>query len=240
MADPARLAEIDAMLADLTPRYRTAVAAVTDALPGISGRPAGNGDPPSGGGGGTTSVTERTALTHDRTLDRTLDRLHRLPHDCAIHADDLAGAMGVPAIGLPTDPQPHQELAYTAGCVLLCIGLANTHGTRIPDRRLHDLWNAVSELQALVHRWGGERPSTGHTAASPGLAADLTGRWCRSCLRIGHRAPRTDRYPAGVCRWCGDWHAHHGWWPTPGLLAAHRDGTKITPALVAAAKRERR
>ena len=80
----------------------------------------------------------------------------------------------------------------------------------------------------------GARPS-GPEASSPAVQDDPDDMWCKSCLRVGHFAPRaTGRY-AQLCRWCGDFQAVQGQLPPEGLLDAHHRGVRLTSKAVALA-----
>jgi hypothetical protein len=82
----------------------------------------------------------------------------------------------------------------------------------------------------LTRRWGftPSRP-TSTVEMKEQLAADLTEMWCRSCLRVGERAPR---HRGELCRWCGAFEAAEGFLPPVDLVEAHADGRRITDAMI--------
>lgn len=94
---------------------------------------------------------------------------------------------------------------------------------RVAQRPLDRLWFDVELLEHVCIAWG--PPRLVELGRSAELAADATDSWCRSHLRVGARAPRSDRYPVdGLCRSCGDFLAEHGWLPTLEILDALQSG----------------
>jgi hypothetical protein len=240
------LDQCDGLLAYITPNYRAGLKALTDALPGISGRSVGAGSPSGGSsisadgeGWGATTVVERAWIAGGADRHR-LERYEALPGLCVSACDELGGEMGLPAITLPAAHVAHMQWAYSSWVVLLCIGQARYKDVRIPSRPMREVQDLVNETSNLIHNW------TGRTVPQPSdlnvdLVTDLTETWCRRCLKYGHREPRSPKHTAhGLCRWCGDFKAVHGWWPTESLLEARHDGHKITEAMVKAERPRRR
>lgn len=228
----------ETLLADLTPRYPVALRALVDLQPGLSGRPVGTGDPGGGSGFTVTSVVERTALAPAPERAH-LDRVLAAPALLTIRAGDVVEAMGARVERPPLFATAGQQLAWARWVIRLAIAL-HQHGWRIPHDHAnpqHDRTNRlladVSDLDAIVRAALDEPRPSGQRRVE--LATDLTESWCRSCLRIGQREPRSDRYAGdGLCRWCGDFHAAQGWLPTLDLLDARHAGRRITEAMIAA------
>lgn len=218
------LYQIDTMLADAVPLVDVARDRIIRSMPGHSGRPAGNGDPPGGsGGGGGTSPTERVALASGSVELRDLARLDRAVDEVLAATVELARSAGLLLPGqIEQRGRAGRRVAWSRWAVR-CVIDAGAHVRRRP---LDDLWSAALVLSKVVRSWAA--PTQAPTPRSADLAADGTEMWCRSHLRVGHREPRSDRYPTdGVCRPCGDFHAEHGWWPTLEIIDAMIDGRHI-------------
>lgn len=218
----------DTLLAELTPKYRHALERLAELLPGHSGRPVGSGEPGGGSGFTATSVVERAA-TNSPERNR-LDRAQALPALLVDQAEHIAGQTFA-----PKNPTDHQRLALAAWIVRRLA--QRPHLPAGPVRRLHA---DICELHDIVMT-ATRDPANVTPIRSPALASDLTGQWCTSCLRIGAREPRSDRYTTdALCRWCGDFQATQGWLPTPPLVEAHCDRRKITEAMVNAERPRKR
>lgn len=221
-----------------------------EALVGPGSRPVGSGDPGSGRGAVLTSPVERAVgadreeLAGPTVEELDLARLRALP--AAIMSSTLrcvadAGVSGVipPPPRLPSGVGGVRRLVWSRWAVRqLVTVLAEPRWQSV--RALHD---EVVGLDRLVERWTVSR--TPASTGELGPVEDLTGMLCRSCLAAGHREQRDDRYAAdGVCRWCGDFQASQGWWPTRNLVRARQAGKRVTDAMIRAerprSKRKRR
>lgn len=240
------LRHTDTLLAHITPRWTATIHALTDTLPGHSGTPAGNGNPPGGHGATTTTIVERATETGTAARQR-LTRAQALPKLCLTTLDELAGELGIRALTMPTTQTPGMQWAWTAYVTRLCAAHAEQNHHTPPQQQTSQLYRLVAEAANLVDTW--TRPA--HPPTEPrtlDLANDLTDLWCRSCLRVGRRSPRHDAYNGlGLCNWCGRFHGSQGFLPTLRLLDHHHDGRRITDALITAerpdqpkAKRRRR
>lgn len=223
----------DTLLAELTPRYARALDHLQQMQPGHSGRPAGSGDPGGGSGFTSTSVVERTVARVSQTERRRLARLESFPPALVVTAKSIVTAMGARLVQLGPRPTPGQQLTWVAWATRVCVDLHHSAGTKIPRRPSLELHAAVCDLHDLVI--AETSPATVHEKRSAELATDQTEMWCRSCLRVGRRATRSDRYPEeGLCRWCGDFKGAEGFLPTLNLIDAHHDARRITQAMVEA------
>lgn len=233
------LSQIDAMLVESFRGFDRARATLVDVQPGLSGRPAGSGEPPGGssvfthsGPRASSSVVER-AVDDGSNVRGVLARLEVLPG--VLHGDvvALAARAGV-RLSAPAVLRPGRRVEWCHVAVRSLIDTGMVRRTWRRDRlRLHG--HAV-ELAGIVGRWSA--PATKSDAPrSLRLVADPTELWCESCLRTGMREPRSERYPTRpLCRWCGDFEAAQGFLPTLDLLDARRDGRRITEAMVREAK----
>lgn len=225
----------DTLLAELTPRFGRARAGLLELQSGLSGRPAGSGDPPGGGSGfSSTSVVERTATVERKTPERwRLDRLDELPPLLVVDMVPIIRSCDGRLSPLPPSPTAGQRLAWVSWATRLCVELHQLSGTQ--PRKVLRFHGHVDELHALVLSATAD-PQTPTVERAVQLATDLTDMWCRSCLRIGQRAGRSDRYADGLCRWCGDFTGAQGFLPTLDLLDAYHAGKRITETMVAAAR----
>jgi hypothetical protein len=222
-----RLVLIDTTLAALVPRVTATRERLTDLIPGHSGRPACNGEP-GGGNGHGTSIVERTAEAGPDHAELILAELDT--HITIIETSVVA--LVIHAGGrLPHPPEPTtptRRLAWSRWAIRILTQTRTNH----PDHLIDQLWKHTRHLEAIVDLWT-TTPHQPDIKRSSDLAADDTGNWCRSHLRIGSRVPRDAHYPSnGVCRWCGDFHAEQGFPPTLELLDAHESGRRITLQMV--------
>jgi hypothetical protein len=232
------LVEVEHVLLDAIARWDDVRAILLDALPGMSGAASGTGVP-SGGGGfvhsgphASASVVERVIETGVPREQQILDRLDALParvHTAVTRCVTAAGGRHLaPTLsGRRLLIRCHLEVR-----VMIDHGL----GRSVQWRDAEALHQVVVELGQIIEQWG-SAPSTPNVQRDVGLAADTTEMWCRSCLRVGAREPRSDRYPVlGVCRWCGDFHATEAVMPALELLDARHSGKRITAEMVARAR----
>lgn len=239
------LIKVDAMLADVVPRFGGARERVAELLPGHSGRPAGNGEPGGGSGGGHgDTVVERLVLSEANRrspaaaaladLDRLVERI--VGHAVDLAAVAVAGGAPIPRLG-PLDNGAVRPLVWVRWLIrgVAESGRRGLIRPRLRDTDVGSLYNDAARLAAAVDAWA--EPRQADVRRTDELAADDTERWCRSCLRIGWRSERAARYQLlGLCRWCGDFHAEQGFLPSLELLDAHRSGKMITTAMVAASR----
>jgi len=160
---------------------------------------------------------------------QALARFDTLPPALCWEVYGLAVSAGLDVA--PAFPKPLSRLVWCRYVLRQLIA----HNLPVSKRRTEKAHALAVELGDVVSRWSGR--SETKVVDAQRLADDQSGMWCRSCLRVGTREPRTDRYPKhGLCRWCGDFQAHQGFLPTPLLLEARRDGRTITVTMVDTAK----
>lgn len=228
-----KLIRIDTILAGVVPRFSDTRERIADVLPGHSGRPAGNGEPPGGSGGGGATVVERTVLGAD--LDpadpddapcrlpssperEALAELDRLAERVVLRVERIVARSGCRLAPPPADRYTVRRLVWARWAIRVVEQL----GTELPARQVDPLFVDAARLDQLCTTWG---PARRVAARDAELAVDDTERWCRSHLRVGDRVDRSDRYAAdGLCRWCGDFAAEQGWLPTLDIVDAHTSG----------------
>jgi hypothetical protein len=107
-------------------------------------------------------------------------------------------------------------------------------------RELRRLIEHAITTQARIDTIADRYPS--QPLPPPDIEATPGDDWCTSCWKdtrkgghycepIGLKANGTVRY-SGLCRWCGDFKANHGFEPTTALVHAKHDGERITPGMV--------
>lgn len=212
------------LLAVTVPLVPVARARIVDVLPGHSGRPVGTGDVAAGRGAptvtpgdddaGPLTVVERNALAATDPAWRDLEQLDRL-------IDTITAAAGA-LIARPAllTGAPRDRLLARASQVLQ--RLAELPPARYDRRAARTLYNATHDLHQLATTWAGTREGA---PRSPTLAIDNSGTLCRSCLRAGHRKPRSPRFPReGLCETCGRFQGEQGFLPTLEILDAIASG----------------
>jgi hypothetical protein len=237
------LVEVDRSLAWSVPNWSSARLSLLELQHGHSGRPAGNGEPGGGTGASASTVVERCVSSlggAGKAERRELERLERLPVDIEasvfVVVARLSSARSIPSA--PLTSTSVRRLAWSRWAVRSIIG---TYGERLlarplPVNSVNLLHAQAAELDQLIRRHT-DAPHRATPIEKSELASDPSEKWCRSHLRIGALRQRSDRYPTdGVCRWCGDFRGAQGFMPSPDLLEAHRDGKRITDAMLAAAK----
>lgn len=220
-----KLILIDTVLAGVIPVFTSTRERIGDLLPGHSGRPAGNGEPPGGSGGGGATLVERTVLGHDLGPDDPDDIAVRLPSSperlalaeldrLAISVVDRVVMLAPPGVPGPADVGAVRRLVWARWAVRQMA--PRVRG--VTSRRIDALWTDVARLDELCTVWGEPRTVA---ARDVELAVDDTEEWCRSHLRVGARERRSPRYTSdGLCRTCGDFVGEHGWLPTLDILDA--------------------
>jgi hypothetical protein len=245
---------VDDLFQFIVPNWSKAYRIVIELQPGLSGRPAGSGVPSGGRGAATDdddpntlgpcTVVERAALAGSPERQLLVD-LEQLP--ARVEADVVRLVWSLQSadrvLRAPAHATVGQRLAWSNWAIRQMLAM---HHARILARRMSP--HAVDRLHADTDRLhqlvaGLVEPARLH--ADPdrrdlGLAVDQSGMWCRSCLRAGGREPRSDRYAEQVCRWCGDFHAEQGWWPTIDLLEARHSGKRITEQMIGQARPTKR
>lgn len=108
-----------------------------------------------------------------------------------------------------------------------------------PDRARRDLdevlrlsaWigQSAQQLYSLGRTWGFVRHQ-----GRPDIEASVADGWCECHQRVGITEPIDEGRYARVCRWCGDFHASEGRWPSADLLLARQHGQRITRAMIEA------
>lgn len=227
----ARLVECRTMLDTILARYSLAVRQLNQALPGFPSTTPGAGNV-GGGTAPTGSIVERLADTD--TPDRALTDLTiilGLPEQVRWHA--TRSARGIPlstqiAAKIPSHPRYTLKHLHVAR-FLIDHMIAVDHEP--PFVKLQLLHETIDSLHRLTTTWGREPtvPARDRKQAAE-LPDDLTGLWCRSCLRVGSRSPR---YRGDLDRWCYEFQSAEGFLPPASILEARRDGRKITDQMVA-------
>lgn len=230
------LIHVDTTLARVTVGYRSARERIADTIPGHSGRPAGTGEPGGGTGGFGDTVVERCAA-RSSVGSLTMQRMELLADRIVERTEQLAAETGIlAATHGPLDNGAVRRLTWARWAVRLLVELQHRTGRySIADRYVRPLHDDVAELAAIVDTWRAPRDAPDQRTVE--LAVDDTERWCTSCLRVGSREPRSERYTSlGVCRWCGDFNAEQGFMPSLEILDARRDGRRVTTKMVSDAK----
>ena len=247
MRQSKHLIEIHTMLHESTQKVGRAVRNMNELS--VSGLPAstpGNGSP--GGGKGASSRTmpvtvsrgvvdrvpvtsvEAMALggsTDEATL--ALDQLARAARWCAT---DAASAVERTLGQRPVEPSgavtPMQLVVQAYRCAVVLVDLDQV---QVPGAAVDRWYKPTRRVWELCNRWGfsPSRP-TSSVDTRELLAVDLTEMWCRSCLRVGERAPR---HRGELCRWCESFKAAEGFLPPVELVEAHADGRRISEAMIA-------
>lgn len=219
------------LLGEVMPRFASAREHLFELQPGHSGRSAGSGEPGGGSGFSATSVVERTVARGSQTERRRLARLEAFPPVLVELARAIVDRMGARLPELGPRPTHGQRLAWVAWSTRVCVDLNRSAGVKVPRRLALELHSNICDLHDLVV--AETSPATVREQRSAELASDQTEMWCRSCLRVGQRAGRSERYPTdGLCKWCGDFQATNGFLPTLTLIDAHHEGRKITQQMV--------
>jgi hypothetical protein len=88
---------------------------------------------------------------------------------------------------------------------------------------------SAHEVYSLSRTWGFDRHQ-----GKLDIDDAVTAGWCECHQRVGLMEPiDRDRY-ARVCRWCGDFKATEGRFPSADLLLARHEGRRITRAMIEA------
>lgn len=229
-----KLVLADTILADIVPHITDVRQRIIDLIPGHSGRPAGTGDPPAGQGGSTTSVIERTlGIVGDDTKSRGVilrtsaeaTDLETLDH-CVNHIDHLTRVIIETAGGRLPEPEYRASHARRLAWDRWAIRTVSELNPRLPNWLTESLCNTAHQLESICAAW---QPAHVQVRRATELATDDTERYCRSCLRAGHRNPRDPRYRE-LCRWCGDFKAEQGALPTLDIIDAHESGSPLAVA----------
>lgn len=226
-----------------------------DAALGPVGRPVGTGDPGGGRGGSVGSSVERALLGPDESgeddevewrprrrsaEERAADALVRLP---ALMVDDVLRIAARSGDELLGRVRPKAGSAGWRQVVWVRAGVRHllAIGASPPVDHVERLSGRARELAGLVRAWAPVcEPDGKQRRLSGELAADPTERWCRSCLRLGAKNERSQRYRAGVCRRCGDFHAAAGVWPNLEVLEAITSGEPVTEQMMQRARKRKK
>jgi hypothetical protein len=247
MRQSKHLIEIHTMLHESTQLVGRAVSNMNEL--GVSGLPSstpGNGSP--GGGKGASSRTmpvvvaggwvDRVPVTSVEALaiggardEATLasDQLARAARFCATDAADVVErVLGQRPVMPAESASPMQLVVQAYRCAVVLVQL---EGEEVSSSTVGRWYKPTRRVWELCSRWGFS-PTMERSSADARelLAVDLTEMWCRSCLRVGERAPR-DR--GDLCRWCRTFHGVEGFLPPVDLVEAHADGRRITEAMIA-------
>lgn len=88
---------------------------------------------------------------------------------------------------------------------------------------------SAHEAYSLSRTWGFDRHQ-GKLDIEDAVGAG----WCECHQRVGLNEPIDRARYARTCRWCGDFHASEGRWPSADLLLARHEGRRITRAMIEA------
>jgi len=218
-----------------------------------------SGSPGGGRSGGRTMVidTERVPVSGVEAAvlagpqgDEAGRALMALRSSVAGMVDHAGGVLQLVAGARPRRPVvgPAAGVLHAWRCALVLQAGALDDRWQLPfERRVWSGWlGDARQVERICDRWGftpgvPSAPAKARTSATDGLAVDLTELWCRNCLGHGHRSPRSDRYAtAGLCRRCGDFHAHEGFHPSAEVVDAWSAGRRLTAAMVDGARAEHR
>lgn len=178
-------------------------------------------------------MVERTAAQW-KGAGQDLERLDRL---AAAIVDRLVERF--PTVTGPADNGAMRRLVWARWVIRSTVKLGPGPVNRLcPARWRLALHQDVEQLWKIVGVWRDARETA---PRSPELAHDDTLSLCRSCLRVGERVERSDRYVKdGLCRWCGDFRAEQGFLPTLAIVEAHRSAGVTGRALYKLIREERR
>lgn len=235
-----RLVEIEALLDQSVQRVGRAVRNMRElAVSGLPTSTPGNGSP--GGGGGRTitvdgekipvTATEGMVLEAEpdeaqRRLSELVDNISQSAVAATSVVEQFTGQQPImPAVFV----QPMPLLVHSYRCARLLVGLD------VPERwRPAGGWavwaDPVDRVWQLTQSWGWVPSEPTPSVQRELLATDLTGQWCRSCLRAGAREPR-DRNNE-MCTWCRKFEQLEGFVPPIELVQARADNKTITEQMV--------
>jgi hypothetical protein len=201
----------------------------------VSGLPSstpGNGDPGGGQSGAPTSSVDSkaAAIESDKAARALTDLVMAISDTADVASDVVEDFTGQRPIAPSSFIQPAPLVFHAFRCARLLVHLEVPESWR-PARG----WNAWSEpvmnVWKLTQAWGWlphEPASSVHKRED--LAVDLTGLWCRSCLRDGVRRHRHRHYE--MCKWCKDFVAREGFIPPFELVHDHNNDKRITEEMV--------
>lgn len=246
---PRELVEIEALLDESSKRVGRAVRNMKElAVSGLPTSTPGNGSPGGGKGGAGRTISVPDAMTH--TIDRVPvtsveamvmegepDFAERAFVELGIvvrQAAVMASAVVEDFTGrAPVSPDLSSGLmrlvVYSFGCSGVLVHLDVPERWR-PDGGWSRWERPVRRIWQLTQTWGFVPAEPKAGVQRELLATDLTGQWCRSCLRVGVRDPR-DR-TSEFCRWCRKFDQLEGFLPPVDLLQVRADGQRITEAMV--------
>ncbi len=246
MRHPKQLIEIHTMLHESTQRVGRAVLNMRElGVSGLPGSTPGNGSPGGGKGASTRTIPVRVsegvvdrvpvtsveALALDGVSDEATvasGLLLRHARWCALAAsDEIERSTGQRPVSPGEDAGPLRLVVHAYRCSLV---LVDAEPMATAPSQWSAWYSSTRRVWDLCNRWGfsPSRPSTSSDVREL-LAVDLTEMWCRSCLRVGERAPR-DR--GELCRWCRSFHGAEGFLPPVELVEAHADGRRITEQMI--------
>lgn len=232
------LTEAEQMLADiLTPsdchrchtRYHHAAHRLEDVLPGWPSTVPGAGTPGAGKGMTASTVAERVDLSREHGY-HALNLLTESPQACHTAACWLWGGLGYGDCPLRFH---NRTEALTEARIIIRYVLAVPDGIVVGDARA--VHRSVSELHAVVQRWGTDPPKP-RSVRREVLAEDPTEMWCRNCLTSGIRNPR---WRKEFCRFCYEFQCGEGFLPPASLVEAKNRG-RVTEAMVAPHRKRHR
>lgn len=236
------LVEIEALLDQSAQRVGRAVRNMKElAVSGLPTSTPGNGSPGGGKGGGRslTIDTERVPVSSVEASalagepDEASKRLVELGERA--HLAAWSGSVIVENFTFerPVFPSLNSSalhfVVYSFRCARLLVQLDVPERWR-PPRGWSSWKKPVERVWQLTQSWGWVPAEPTASAQRELLATDLTGQWCRSCLRVGAREPRHRNNER--CSWCQNFFAVEGFDPPLELAQAHTDSERITEAMV--------
>lgn len=244
------LVEIEALLDQSVQRVGRSVKNMRElAVDGLPASTPGNGSPGGGKGGGRTltidmelvpvSTVEASALAGERDLASMAltELVHNISASAVVAAAVVEQFTGQRPIMPTSFVQPMPLLVHAYRCARLLVGLdvperwSPAGGWSRWDRPVKRVWQ-------LTQAWGWIPSEPSPSMQRDLLATDLTGQWCRSCLRAGAREPR-DR-AAELCTWCRKFEQLEGFVPPLEIVQARADNQRITEAMVVPYRQQHR
>lgn len=235
-----KLVEIEALLDESVQRVGRAVRNMRElAVSGLPTSTPGNGSPGGGKGGGRSltidmeivpvSSVEAAALAGEP--DTAARMLVELTSEAGAASSWASNVVEQFTRERPIDPAFSTSTlvvhAYRCARVLVHLDVPEswspTGGWNTWTRPARRVWQ-------LTQAWGWVPSEPTPSQQRELLAVDLTGQWCRSCLRAGAREHR-DRNNE-MCTWCRKFDQAEGFTPPLELVKARADNQRITEAMV--------
>lgn len=237
-----RLVEIEALLDESVQRVGRAVSNMRElAVSGLPSSTPGNGSPGGGKGGGRSLTIDMEIVPVSSVEASALagepDTARRMLAELTVEVDRAANAAASTVfeftssspIWPASNATPIQMVVFSYSCARVLVHLD------VPDRWSPSggwgRWeHPVRRVWQLTQSWGWVPAEPTPSQQRELMATDLTGQWCRSCLRAGARESR-DRNNE-MCTWCRKFEQAEGFAPPLELVKARADNQRITEAMV--------